>query len=88
MAQLAEKYKDKNVVWLAVQQHRTRISRKEQGIRRPVQNPLSHPRDFDGTVGHLYDAKTTPHMFIIDAKGSLVYNGAIDNARSANQKTA
>jgi hypothetical protein len=31
-------------------------------------------------VGKAYDAKTTPHIFIIDAEGSIVYNGAIDNA--------
>ncbi len=36
--------------------------------------------DPKGTLGHLYGAKTTPHMFIIDPKGVLVYNGAIDNA--------
>ena len=32
-----------------------------------------------GTVGELYGAKTTPHMFIIDAQGKLVYDGAIDD---------
>ncbi len=36
--------------------------------------------DSDGTIGHAYDAKTTPHMFVIDPKGILVYDGAIDNA--------
>ncbi len=36
--------------------------------------------DPQGTIGHAYDAKTTPHMFIINPKGVLVYNGAIDNA--------
>jgi peroxiredoxin len=36
--------------------------------------------DSDGTIGNAYGAKTTPHMFIIDPKGVLVYNGAIDNA--------
>ncbi|KAK3605089.1 hypothetical protein CHS0354_000756 [Potamilus streckersoni] len=35
--------------------------------------------DQDGTVGKLYDAKTTPHMFIIDALGTLVYKGAVDD---------
>lgn len=34
--------------------------------------------DPEGTVGKLYDAKTTPHMFIIDPKGTLLYDGAID----------
>jgi hypothetical protein len=35
--------------------------------------------DPTGVLGHLYDAKTTPHMFIIDTKGILIYNGAIDD---------
>jgi hypothetical protein len=39
-------------------------------------------RDRDGKVGHLYDARTTPHMFIIDAGGTLVYAGGIDSIRS------
>jgi peroxiredoxin len=37
--------------------------------------------DANGNVGHTYGAKTTPHMFIIDAEGVLVYNGAIDDDR-------
>lgn len=41
--------------------------------------------DSDGTIGHAYDAKTTPHMFIINPKGTLVYDGAIDNAPLADQ---
>ena len=36
--------------------------------------------DEDGVVGHKYGAKTTPHMFIVDSKGNLVYRGAIDSA--------
>ncbi len=36
--------------------------------------------DPKGTLGHLYEAKCTPHMFVIDSKGVLIYNGAIDNA--------
>jgi peroxiredoxin len=35
--------------------------------------------DPDGTLGHLYGAKTTPHMFVIDDHGVLVYDGAIDD---------
>lgn len=41
-------------------------------------------RDQDGKVGRLYGAKTTPHMYVIDPAGTLVYNGAIDSIRSAN----
>jgi peroxiredoxin len=36
--------------------------------------------DESGDVGRMYGAKTTPHMFIIDAKGMLAYRGALDNA--------
>lgn len=38
--------------------------------------------DPDGKVGKLYDAKTTPHMYIINPEGKLVYNGAIDDQDS------
>lgn len=40
--------------------------------------------DPDGTVGHLYEAKTTPHMFVIDSTGKLAYMGAIDDKPTAN----
>ncbi len=46
--------------------------------------PTAYFRDSTGTVGRLYDARTTPHMFIINADGVLVYAGAIDSVRSAN----
>ncbi|MEY6432411.1 thioredoxin family protein [Thioalkalicoccus limnaeus] len=35
--------------------------------------------DEAGTIGRAYNARTTPHMFIIDADGILVYQGAIDD---------
>ena len=40
-------------------------------------------RDQDGAVGKLYDARTTPHMFIINPQGTLVYAGGIDSIRSS-----
>lgn len=40
-------------------------------------------RDQDGKVGRLYDARTTPHLFIVDPAGMLVYAGGIDNIRSS-----
>lgn len=40
--------------------------------------------DPDGTLGRLYQAKTTPHMFIIGPKGKVAYQGAIDSVASAN----
>ena len=40
--------------------------------------------DPTGKIGHAYDAKTTPHMFVIDPKGTLVYMGGIDSIASAD----
>lgn len=40
-------------------------------------------RDQDGKVGRLYDARTTPHLFVINPDGNLVYAGGIDSIRSA-----
>jgi hypothetical protein len=41
--------------------------------------------DPDGTVGRAYGAKTTPHMYVIDASGVLRYEGAIDSVASTDQ---
>ena len=40
--------------------------------------------DAEGTIGTLYGAKTTPHMFIINPEGKLIYNGAIDDTPSSD----
>jgi peroxiredoxin len=40
--------------------------------------------DTEGTIGHAYGAKTTPHMYVIDDKGTLVYAGAIDDKPSTD----
>ncbi len=40
--------------------------------------------DPSGKLGKLYGAKTTPDMYIIDPKGTLIYSGAIDSTKSAN----
>ena len=47
--------------------------KKEKGFEYPIL------QDRDGKVGHSYGARTTPHMFVIDATGVLRYEGAIDN---------
>src|SRR5580658_64714 len=46
---------------------------------------LTHPilRDETGAVGRAYGATNTPHMFVIDKTGTLVYAGAIDNSPDA-----
>jgi hypothetical protein len=40
--------------------------------------------DADGKVGHMYGARNTPQMFVIDPKGNLIYAGGIDNKPSAD----
>jgi AhpC/TSA family len=40
--------------------------------------------DPEGKAGHLYDARTTPHMFIVSTDGTLVYMGGIDNKATTN----
>lgn len=42
--------------------------------------------DETGTVGHLYGATNTPQFFVIDPKGVLIYQGAIDDKRSTNSE--
>jgi len=41
--------------------------------------------DEDGTVGKAYGARTTPHMYVIDSEGILVYQGGIDDKPTANK---
>lgn len=73
------KYAGKDVVWLAVdtthgvKPERNRVYSAERALAYPILH------DVDGKVGRAYSAKTTPHMYVIDAKGVLVYRGALDD---------
>ena len=49
--------------------------------------PTATILDPTGTIGHLYSAKTTPHMFVIDPTGKLIYVGAIDDQPSPDPST-
>jgi peroxiredoxin len=68
-----------DVVWLAVNSTHsntpadTKAWKAAQGFAYPT---LQDP---DGTIGHLYGARTTPHLFVIDGQGVLRYDGAIDD---------
>lgn len=90
MQSLQQRYTDKGVVWLSV----VSSAKGKQGYvtgdealaltqSRNAQ-PTAVLLDESGTLGKLYDAKTTPHMYIIDKEGKLAYNGAIDSIRSAD----
>lgn len=50
--------------------------------------PANVVLDPSGTLGHVYDARTTPDMFVIDRSGRLAYAGAIDNKVSTNPSDA
>jgi peroxiredoxin len=80
MVELANKYKDKNVVWFAVNStsHVTVEGNKQFAAQQKLPYPILDDRA--GVVGHAYGAQTTPHIFIISPRGNIVYNGAIDNA--------
>ncbi|MHC4507916.1 MAG: redoxin domain-containing protein [Planctomycetota bacterium] len=80
MIDLAAKYKDKNVVWLAI--NSTSHTTAEANRKVAAQHKLAYPilDDRSGTVGHAYGAKTTPHIFVIGPAGNIVYDGAIDNS--------
>jgi len=80
MVELANKYKDKNVIWLAINStsHITPQANNEFAKKHKLPYPILDDRD--GKVGRAYGAKTTPHIFIIDVKGNIAYEGAIDNS--------
>ncbi len=81
------------VVWLSIN---SGAAGKQGGDYSPVQlkayldknhaAPTAYLPDHDGKIGHLYSAKTTPHLFVIKADGVLAYQGAIDSIRSANSE--
>lgn len=81
MTKLVDKYKDKGVVWFGIdsthfnegKESEINDTIKKWGVNYPILT------DFNGEVGHIYGAKTTPHMFIIDKKGALAYEGAVDD---------
>lgn len=67
------------VVWLAVNSTYTNTPEKSQAWKK--QEGFTYPvlQDMAGQVGRAYGAKTTPHMFVIDARGVVRYAGAIDD---------
>jgi peroxiredoxin len=80
MVELARKYKNKDVVWLAINStnHTTLAANKDFTRKHNLPFPILDDRS--GEVGRAYSAKTTPHMFIIAPTGNIVYEGAIDNS--------
>jgi peroxiredoxin len=78
-AKLAGHFKDQDVVWLAINSTHYATSDKDEEWITQYSLPYPILSDASGTVGKMYDAKTTPHMYIIDKAGTLVYAGGIDD---------
>ena len=85
-------FKDEEVVWFAVDSTRPDYQGgydakgiQEWTAQDDVKLPYPVLRDEQGKVGHTYGAKTTPHMFVIDKDGTLVYSGAIDDDPSGSK---
>jgi peroxiredoxin len=90
MQKLQETYGKKGVIWFEIASsapgtqgyltaEEAQANRGKSGTR-----SLATLLDPDGNIGHLYGAKTTPHIFIIDPKGVLIYQGAIDDHNSTD----
>ncbi len=84
-----EKWTGKGVVWLAIvssapgkQGYFTPDAMNERG-EKEGSHATAVLLDPDGTVGHLYAARTTPHMFVIGPEGMVRYMGGIDDVPSA-----
>lgn len=90
MQSLQKEFTEKGVAWLSIassapgkQGHYDgaawNLMTKDKGAQ-----PTAVLLDADGTVGKLYGAQTTPHMYVIDPDGTLIYQGAIDDNPSAD----
>jgi peroxiredoxin len=88
MPALQKKYGKKGVVWYSIisskegkegylTQTEAKLELKGMGAKALLLDPK-------GDVGRLYQAKTTPHMFVIGKKGELLYMGGIDDTPSAD----
>ena len=90
MQSMQAEYTQQGVVWLSIissaEGKAGHVSgAKAQEIANEKNAKPSHILfDTDGKVGRSYNATTTPHMFIIDPEGWLVYRGAVDDNPSAN----
>jgi len=80
---------DKGVVWLAINSTERAASdylkadALDAWMKAQKAAPTAVLMDEDGVIGQVYGARTTPHIFIIDPKGMLVYAGGIDSIASA-----
>jgi hypothetical protein len=78
MPKLQREWTAKGVVWLSVSttarlERAAAFARSKQGVATSVLD------DTEAATARAYGTKTTPHMFVIDPKGVLIYKGALDD---------
>lgn len=93
MQALQKKATDNDVVWLTVvssapgKQGFVGAEKAQELMKEHNAHASEKILDPTGEIGKLYDAQVTPHMYVIDAEGTLVYKGAIDDNSSASHDT-
>jgi peroxiredoxin len=91
MQRLQKEWTARGVVWFTVissapgEQGYVTAQQENAYLTRMNAAPTAALLDPQGDVGRLYRAKTTPHMFIINPAGLLIYDGAIDNKPTTDQ---
>jgi peroxiredoxin len=91
MQRLQKEWTSKGVVWFTVissapgKQGFVTPSQENEYLKKMNAVPTAVLMDPAGTLGRLYDAKTTPDMYIIDPAGNLIYEGAIDDKPTTDQ---
>jgi peroxiredoxin len=90
MQKLQEEFTGKGVVWLTIDSNAPGLEGNltaEQANQRIAEwkaHSTAFLLDPDGKAGRTYAAKNTPHMFVINPDGKIVYEGAIDSKATAN----
>jgi peroxiredoxin len=85
MEDLQKEWTGKGVVWFTVissapgQQGYVTDAEENAYLAKMHADPTAVLMDPAGKLGRLYDARTTPEMYVIDPEGKLIYEGAIDN---------
>ncbi|HKR31486.1 MAG TPA: thioredoxin family protein [Terriglobales bacterium] len=85
MQKLQQEWTSKGVIWLTMissspgSQGYVTADQENDYLQKMHAVPTAALLDPKGEIGHLYGAKTTPHMFVINPQGQIIYNGAIDD---------
>jgi peroxiredoxin len=84
----AQKYSDKNVVWLAINSTNTATAAGNEEWRQKNKIPYPVLDDHLGVVGRLYCASNTPQVVVMDKERRIIYYGAVDNDAKREKQPA